>query len=137
MGLTLSTSRKEFVKALLEGVTMEMRLNLELLEEAGVQVRELRLTGGGAKSKVWSQIKADILGRSISTLHVTEATSLGTAILAGVALGEYSSVEETTDGLVRVKETFEPDPKLHEVYTERFELYKEIYPRLKDILHEV
>ncbi|HIE03492.1 MAG TPA: hypothetical protein EYP61_01905 [Candidatus Latescibacteria bacterium] len=137
LGLTLSTSRKEFIKALLEGVTMEMRLNLELLEEAGVQVRELRLTGGGAKSRVWSQIKADILGRSISTLYVSEATSLGTAILAGVALGEYSSVEEAADRLVRVKETFEPNPKLHEVYAERSELYKEVYPRLKDILHKV
>ena len=135
LGLTLSTSRKELLKALLEGVTMEMRLNLELLEEAGVEVGELRLTGGGARSEVWSRIKADILGRPISTLYVTEATSLGTAILAGVASGEYGSVEEAADALVRVKDTYEPDPKLHEVYTERFALYKEIYPRLKEILH--
>lgn len=135
LGLTLSTSKKEFVKALLEGVTMEMRLNMELLEEAGVQVHELRLTGGGAKSPVWSQIKADILGHPISTLWVSEATSLGTAILAGVAVGEFRSVEEAAGRLVRVRETFEPDPGRHRQYAERFELYKELYPSLKDILH--
>jgi len=137
LGLTLSTSRKEFVKALLEGVTWEMRLNLELLGEAGVSVQELRLTGGGAKSRVWSQIKADILGRPISTLWVSEATSLGTAILAGVAIGEYSSVEEAVEHLVRVRETFEPDPERHRRYTERFALYRKLYPTLKDTLHRI
>jgi len=134
LGLTLETDRKTFIKGLLEGVTYYFREGLELLEQAGVAVSEFRATGGGAKSPVWLQIKADILGIPLSTVKVTEAGALGAAILAGVGTGVYGSVGEAVETLVKVERVFEPDAKRHERYGEMFEKYRKLYPALKEIL---
>lgn len=136
-GLTLGTGRGDLIKAILDGVTFEMRLNLELLDQAGVHIRQLRAIGGGAKSKAWLQLKADIFGRPVAALDVTEAPCLGTAMLAGVAIGEYNSSREAVEACVREHGLYEPDPGRHEAYTERFQLYKELYPRLKDLAHRM
>ena len=133
LGLTLRTTRADIVKAILEGVTFEMKLNAELLEQAGVPIQSMRITGGGAKSRTWIQLKADIMGKPIASLYASEGTSVGTAILAGLAIGEYSSVEEAVAQCVKVKEVFEPNPEMHALYEERFEIYKEIYPALRQI----
>ena len=134
LGLTLETDRRTFLKGLLEGVTYYFREGLDLLEQAGVTVHEFRATGGGAKSAVWLQIKADILGTPLSTVEVTEAGSLGAAILAGVATGVYDSIAEAVETTVKVDRVFEPDPKRHERYREQFAKFQKVYPALKEIL---
>ncbi|MGQ9628738.1 MAG: FGGY-family carbohydrate kinase [bacterium] len=133
LGLTLNTSRKEIVKAILEGITYEMGLNFSLLGRSGVEIDEVRSIGGGAKSEAWLQLKADIFDRKVVSLDVSEAVCLGAAILAGVAIGRYSSIREAVDCLVRPKRTYYPDPRRAQIYRERMKIYESIYPSLKEI----
>jgi xylulokinase len=137
LGLTLATGTDQIVKGILDGITYEMRLNLDRLAEAGVDVREIRAIGGGAKSRTWMQLKADIFNRPVSALNVSEAACLGAAILAGVAVGEYRSAAEAADVLVKVVETYEPQPAQVERYAEQYARYQRVYPALRDLLHEL
>ncbi|MCX8037018.1 MAG: FGGY family carbohydrate kinase [Candidatus Sumerlaeia bacterium] len=134
MGLTLETDRRTVLKGLLEGVTYYFREGLELLEQAGVKVAEFRATGGGAKSPVWLQIKADILGTPLATVKVTEAGALGAAMLAGIGTGVWRSPKEAVEAAVKVDRVFEPDARRHARYTEQFEKFRKVYPALKDLL---
>ncbi len=137
-GLTLETTREQFIKALIEGVTYELQLNLRTLEEAaGVKIDRLRAMGGGAKSKMWLQLKADITGKEVVSLAVSECGCLGAAILAGVGIGEYSSVDEAVELLVSEKEVYHPDTDTHEQYAEKTTIYSELYPALKEITHRM
>ena len=137
LGLSLTTTKGDIIKALLDGLTYEMRLNLDCLQQAGVEIDSLRAIGGGAKSRTWLQLKADIYNRPVSCLSVSEAACLAMALLAGTAIGEYSSIEEAAEATIKVTETFEPDPKAAAQYEERYRLYREIYPLLSNFLHKV
>lgn len=136
LGLTLDTKTPHFYRALMEGVAYEMKYNLECLEHSGIAVDGLRAVGGGAKSDLWLQIKADIMGRRIETLHVDEAGTLGTAILAGVALGVYPSYTEAVRNLVRVKKIYDPDIRNRNIYEENYGKYKRLYQASKDVYKE-
>lgn len=136
-GLTINTTRGEFIRALIEGINYEMRLNLELLREAGIIVYEVRAIGGGAKSKFWLQLKANMFGVPVVSLHISEAACFGAAIAAGKAVGKWKSMKEAAEILVKVKEVFEPDPKEAALYNERFAIYRDLYPTLHDWLHRV
>lgn len=136
-GLTLNTTRGDLIRALLEGVNYEMRLNLELLREAGIVVQEIRAIGGGAKSKFWLQLKADMFGIPVVSLGVTEAACFGAALLAGKAAGKWERVREAAEHLITIRETFEPDPRRKALYDERFALYRDLYPTLREWLHRV
>lgn len=137
LGLRLSTTAGEIIKAILDGITFEMRLNLERLEDAGVPVKEMRATGGGARSSTWLQLKADIFGRPVLLPDVTEATCLAAAILAGVAAGEYTSAQQAADRVVKMRARYDPDLVLANAYTERYAVYRDIYPTLRDLLHQI
>ena len=131
VGLSLGTTKADFLRAVLEGISYELKLNLDILDSAGVTVEEIRAIGGGAKSDFWLQLKADMYNRPVVRLQVAEAASLGMAISAGVALGLYSSAAEAADNLVVRHETFEPDPHRARIYEEKLEQYRQIYPALK------
>ncbi len=133
IGLDLSTKKEEIIKAILEGVTLEIKLNLHLMKEAGMDVKELRAIGGGAKSEKWLQLKADIFDREVLSLDVSEAASLGVAILAGVAVGEYKDVREAVGLLVKEKKRFFPNNERVEKYEQKFEKYMKLYPLMKQI----
>ncbi len=133
VGLTINTKSEEIIKAILEGITYEIMVNIESLDEAGISVKELRTVGGLAKSEAFLQLKANMMGRKITTLGVSEAGTLGVAILAGAASGVYKSVEDAVGKLVRKKKEFYPDERLHEIYMENFKTYKKIYPAMKRI----
>ncbi|UCH35686.1 MAG: hypothetical protein JSV65_04875, partial [Armatimonadota bacterium] len=135
LGLTLATTKADIIKALLDGVTFEMRLNLEHLERAGVAVEHIRAIGGGAKSPTWLQLKADVFGRPVSSLSVSEAACLGAALLAGTAVGEYSSLAEAVGKTIRAVKTYEPNPETAAQYDERYEIYRRLYPTLRDVMH--
>ena len=137
IGLTLGTTKAELTRAVLEGITYEMRMCVELLGQAGGEVKTLRATGGGAKSAYWMQMKSDIMGIPIAEPAVSEAGCLGCAILAGNAIGVYPSISEACQNLVKLNRTFEPNAEFHKIYNEQFELYKEIYPRMKDVFHRM
>ncbi len=137
LGLTLGTTKPEITRSILEGLTYEMRMCVELLKEAGGTINVLRATGGGAKSNYWMQIKTDIMNIPIEVPAVSEAGCLGCAILAGSATGVYSSVKEAANQIARTEKRFEPNPEHVKLYEERLEWYKEIYPRLKDLFHRM
>ncbi|MCL6519628.1 MAG: hypothetical protein K6T99_07310 [Armatimonadetes bacterium] len=128
-GLTLSTNRSEVLRAFLDGITYEMKWNLSILRDAGFCLAELRAVGGGAKSDTWMQIKADILGISLTTMRVTEATCMGAAILAGGGAGILDIEEAIRTWTVPIR-TFEPRRKYALVYEERFAIYRELYSSL-------
>ena len=131
LGVKLSTSRGEFIKAILEGISFEMKLNLEVLRGAGIAVRELRAFGGGTNSAAWMQIKADILNVPIVCLSVTEAGCMGAAMLAAKARGDKSLDE--CRRWVKTGREYEPGTKRAEVYGERFAKYSRIYETIKSL----
>jgi xylulokinase len=136
-GLRLSTSRGEVVKAILEGVTYEMALNASVMADCGAGIESFRAIGGGAKSALWMQLKADLLGKPVHAMRVSEAVSLGTAILAGTATGVYPTARSAALELSKVERTYRPDAKRAKVYRERFARYRELYPTLRNWLHSI
>ena len=134
LGLTLEHDEKDFYRAILEGIAYESRVNLERLQSAGIPIKALRATGGGAKSKMWLQIKADILNKPLETLQTAEAGTMGSLMLAGLAAGEFSSLTEAMTA-VRVKEQIRPGAH-REKYDEFFERYRRVYQAMQEIYNE-
>ncbi|MCQ6560543.1 FGGY-family carbohydrate kinase [Paenibacillus mendelii] len=132
-GLTLDTNAGQLYRALLEGVTYEMRYNLECLSEAGIPIDTLRAVGGGAKSDLWLQIKADIMNRPIERLNVSEAGTVGAIMLAGKAAGAYRSFDEAASVLVKPDRTFHPGKPNTELYQDRYEKYKKLLISLSNL----
>jgi xylulokinase len=124
-GFTLSHTRAHFVRALLEGVAFMLRRNLETIERTGIQIHEIRSSGGGARSRLWNQIKADVCNRPVVTLANEETGLLGDAILAGVASGVFQSIEDGCSAMVRVKQSLLPGAEA-EAYTEPYRRYCEL-----------
>jgi len=133
LGLTLSSTRHDIAKAILDSLVYELRMNMERMRKAGIKIEEVRAVGGAAKSPIWLQVKADILGCKIITLKTHEAACLGAAITAGTALGGYSSLEEGVKIAVIPKDEYTPNPEMQELYEERYNIYKDLYSTLKDI----
>ena len=133
VGLTLATTRGDMVKAILESLAFEMRGNLDYWTAAGINVQELRAVGGGAKSPRWLQIRADVMGRPVTTLKVREAACLGAAILAGTAAGVYLSLDEGIEATVRLGDVHEPAPDRVREYEARYAVFRDLYPSLKGI----
>jgi xylulokinase len=132
LGLRLSTKRGEVLRALLEGLAYEMRLNLDILARSGIATNQLLAIGGGAKSRRWLQLKADVLNRPITKVAVAEAASLGAAMLARVALGG-EDILAVVKQCVRQEETIEPEPARAACYEERFATYLQLYPTLRNL----
>jgi xylulokinase len=131
LGLRLGTTRGQVLRALVEGVAMEMRLNLDILRESGLAVRQLRAIGGGAKSAELVQLKADVLGRPITTLAVTEAGCLGVALLACSA-HKGVTPRELISSWVKTGPAIEPDARRAACYNERFLAYRGLYPAVRE-----
>ena len=133
VGLTFATNKNDIAKAIIEGLTMELRLNLELLQNGGISINELRAIGGGAKSDLWLQLKADITHIPVAKPKVTEAAGEGAAILAGVAAGIFSDAASAIQTHMYIDKVFHPNPEMKERYDERYDVYKNLYPSLKTI----
>jgi xylulokinase len=132
LGLRLGTTRGQVLRALLEGVALEMRLNVELLDRAGLAIREFRAIGGGAKNRALTQLKVDVLDRPMTTLAVTEAGCLGVALLA-CAADTGAKPQALVERWVKPQQVVEPDARRAAAYCERFERYQELYPWIKKL----
>ncbi len=137
LGLTFSTSRADIAKAILEGLTYELRLNLDLLRDGGVAIDVLRAIGGGARSRLWLQLKADITGIPVVTPRITEAAAFGAALLAGTGAGLWGSAADGAERFLELTDTYGPDPKRHEAYSRQYDLYRELYPAVAPISHRL
>jgi xylulokinase len=130
-GLHLGHTRAHMVRVVMEGVCFALRDSLELMRSLGESFDEVRAIGGGARSRVWRQIQADVFGVPVTTLGPATGPAYGAAILAAVHAGFAGSVAEAADGWLRVESTVEPDPERVRVYDGSYERYRRLYPSLK------
>lgn len=131
-GLNLQHQKYHFVRAIMEGVSFAFKNNLEAVESLGVKVNNLRLLGGGTRSKVWKEILSQILNRKISTVEVEETGALGSSILCGLALGIYQSPENAVEKLVKIEEEYYNE-EMPEIYQKNYQIFKDLYPNLKEL----
>lgn len=132
-GLALKHGRMHLARALMEAVAFMLKRHVEVVEQLGVDVKEIISIGGGAKSRLWRQIKADVLNKPVVTLEAEEPSLLGAAILAAVAVGIFDDLESASRQMVQVKERVEPDPANVKVYAQVFDLYVRIYEGLAGV----
>jgi xylulokinase len=133
LGLTLETGAYDLYKALMEGVGYEMLLNIEHFEKAGIHIGTLRATGGGASSEKWLQIKADILGRPVTALDSREAGTVGTIMLAGVAIGAFQNLEDAAAKFVKEQKTYGPGEN-YEDYGTNYQRYRRLYDAVRPLV---
>jgi xylulokinase len=132
VGMTLKHGRGHFVRSVMEGVTYSLRDCLSIIEEQGVTVQQVRASGGGAKSKFWRQLQADVLGKPIVSMAADEGAAFGAALLATVGAGEYKDVPEACDATVKTTATTKPAAKTKQFFDRAFPIYQQLYRSLRD-----
>ena len=137
VNMTIDVDKAELNRAVLDSLNYEMRYNIEAMEDAGIPINTIRAIGGGAKSERWLQLKADVFGKPVELLEVTEAAALGAAFLAGQAIGTYTAIASDIQHIVWPKRCFEPDMCQHDRYAERYAAYKDIYPTMREFNHRL
>jgi xylulokinase len=135
VGLTASHTRGHVVRAILEGVAFSLRDSFTIFQEMKVPVTRIRLGGGGARSALWRQIQADVYGQAVETVDAEEGAAYGAAILAGVGVKAWSSVDEACESIVRVAGNLVPDSEHCVVLEKTYAMYRRIYPAMKSILN--
>ncbi len=130
-GLSAKHEKPDMVRAVMEGVVYSLKDCLEIIKEMGVNVSEVRASGGGGKSPLWRQMQADVFGTEITTINSSEGPALGVAILAGVGAGIYSSVMEACDKVISVKTKQQADMAVNSKYNKYYDIYKRLYTSLK------
>lgn len=131
IGMSMDTTRADMTQAVLEGVAFGIRDSFEVAKSLGIKITKTKICGGGAKSPLWKKIMANVLGITVEVIESEEGPGYGGAILAAVGCGEYASVEEAADKLVKVVGTVEPDAELTAKYEEKYQKFKKIYPTVK------
>jgi xylulokinase len=132
-GITMDTTRADMTQAVLEGVAFALRDSFEVAKSLGIKIERTKICGGGAKSPLWKKMIANILGIKVDVIESEEGPGYGGAMLAAVACGEFASVEEAAEKLVKVIDTVEPDAELTAKYEARYQQFKQIYPALKPV----
>ena len=134
LGLKLRTTRGEILKSIMESLAFYFVESSQVLKQVGAAPTEFVVTGGGAKSNPWVQLKADIFGVPFVRPRITEASVLGAAMLAGIAAGVYREPAEAVSQFVKTDRVFEPDPVRHQIYQQKLQAYRELFPLLRDFL---
>ena len=116
----------------MEGVTYAMQDSLAILAEMGVPVRQVRASGGGAKSQLWRQMQADIFGKKVVTINAEQGPAYGAALLAAVGAGAYRNIEEACAATINVTSETAPNRKTRRDYDKHFSLYQQLYLSLKN-----
>lgn len=133
VGMTMDTTREELTQAVLEGVAFALRDSFEVAKSLGIKIERTKICGGGAKSPLWKKMIANIFNIKVDVPTVEEGPAMGGAMLAAVAAGEFSNVEEIAAKFVKVKETIDPDPDLAAKYEKKYQKFRQIYPALKPV----
>ena len=133
VGLTASHTRAHVVRAILEGVAFSLRDSLEIFRDMNVPVESIRLGGGGARSKLWRQIQADVYAHAVDIVQAEEGAAYGAALLAGVGGGLWKSVDDACAEVVRVVDRIEPDAAAVKVLEPLYRSYRELYPALHKV----
>ncbi|HDK26486.1 MAG TPA: xylulokinase [Candidatus Atribacteria bacterium] len=136
-GFTLHHSKPHFIRSIMEAIAFAVKRNIDVLEDLGINVTEIRSLGGGSRSLLWSQIKADVTQRSVYIMENEEAACLGAAILAGAATGIYSNLKEAAAKLSKVKKQIEPEKDNKLVYQNAYSRYLDLYNSLQNMFEKV
>ncbi len=132
VGLTIDSTRHDVVKAIMDSLTYEFKINLGFYENMGFDLKEIRVVGGASKSPVWMQLKADILNRTVSTLREKDAACLGAAMIAMCSKGVYPSPEKAVEACVKTDRFYRPNPAVTGAYERAYRKYTHLYEYLKD-----
>jgi xylulokinase len=136
-GLSLIHNKKHFARAVMEGVSYSLRDCLELMKKSGINIREIRASGGGARSKLWRQMLANVFNAPVVTINMAEGPAFGAALLAAVGTGAFSSVPEACRATISVKNRLHPEAQIVRVYDENYAFYRSLYPALKERFGEL
>jgi xylulokinase len=137
-GLSLSHTRSHMTRAILEGVAYGLRNNLEIIESLGVDTDELRAAGAASKSKLWRQIKANVLNKKIAVSNVKDSTMIGGAILAGCTAKVYNDWMTVSDKFYyNIEDISIPDKAVNKKYEKYYQIYKKAYKRFKSMYREL
>ena len=137
IGLTVRHGREHLIRSVLEGAAYAMRDCLELIREIGGDIKEIRLSGGGARNPLWKQIQADIYGQEVCTNNATEGPAFGVALLAQVGTGGFATVAEACDATIKVVETLPADPGARAFYDRGYPIYRKLYTDLKVTFRQI
>lgn len=134
-GLTTAHRRNHVLRAIMEGVAFGLRDSLEIIKSLGMEIKQIRLTGGGARSPLWRQIQADVFAacgnHEVVTIKVEEGPAFGAAIIAGVGVGIFKSFKDAADKLIRIDRVIKPQPQAAKIYDKYYQEYRRLYPALK------
>ncbi len=131
IGMSMDTTRADMTQAILEGVAFGIRDSFEVAKSLGLDIKKTKICGGGAKSPLWKKIIANVLGIEVQVIESEEGPGYGGAILAAVGCGEFASVNDATEKLVKVIDTVEPDKDLTKKYEAKYQQFKKLYPTVK------
>ncbi len=134
IGLQMGTTVSDIYRACMEGVAYEMLLNMERLKGSGIHYKMLHATGGGARSQVWMQMKADILNVPITALKTADAGTVGSAMLTGIAAGCFEDLEDAAAHMVETRQVYHPRPEMHGKYQEIYKRYRELYCAVRPLV---
>lgn len=137
IGLTLRHSKAAMTRAILEGVAFALRDSLEIMKQLNIPIHEIRVTGGGAKSQLWRQILADVMGVEVVSLHADEGPAYGAALLAGVGSGLYHNIVDSCDNMIHVKSKIEPNHQRVRVYNDYYDCYRQLYGACQSHFHKL
>ncbi len=137
VGLTLSHRRPHLVRAILEAAALALRHVAVPIRAAGIEIRELRMTGGTARGDTWNQIKADVLGVEVAVPEVRETALEGAAILAATAIGEHAGYREAIGAMVRIDRRLSPNQANRATYDALFEVYVGLWPAIEPLVHRL
>lgn len=132
IGIRPDTSRRKMNLAVMEGVAFALRDCVEVAKAGGISVTSSKICGGGGKSAVWRRVIANVLGIPIHTLCVEEGPAMGAAMLAMVGAKEFASAGDAAKKIVKTSGVVTPDPEITEKYERKYQLFKRLYPALKD-----
>jgi xylulokinase len=131
LGLALGHNRVDVIRSIMEGSSLEVRRNIEVMRSLGIVVDELRITGGATRSSAWNQILADICRLSTLRSRVEEATALGAAVLASVGAGIHRNVLEAASKMVAIGDRYRPSPEHQSLYDELYAIQGDAYEALE------
>src|SRR5262249_12554224 len=134
-GLTERHTRAHLARAMFEGVAFSLRHIVDVMRDGGARIEELRLVGGQARVRLSARIKADLLGVPVVVPTITEGSMLGEAVLAPVAARRFADLETGAAGFMKEEARFMPDVANRPVYERAYRTYRELYPRLRDLMH--
>jgi xylulokinase len=135
VGLTASHGQAHIVRAILEGVAFSLQDTFSIFAEIGVPARAIRLGGGGARSRIWRQIQAEVYGQPVEIVAAEEGAAYGAALLAGVGASEWPSADAACDAVVHVAERVVPCEEDMRTMRRSYALYRELYPSLRSVFH--